>query len=73
MTENQKLREALQAYPTRYEIYDDIGELEASIEMFDAECSEINLKTRIHSPESFKELSAAILKCLKTMHPKEKV
>lgn len=61
------------AYPTRYEIYDDIGELEASIEMFDAECSEINLKTRIHSPESFKELSAAILKCLKTMHPKEKV
>lgn len=58
------------AYPTRYEIYDDIGELEASIEMFDAECSEINLKTRIHSPESFKELSAAILKCLKTMHPK---
>lgn len=58
------------AYPTRYQIYDDIGELEASIEMFDAECSEIDLKGRVHSPESFKDLSATILKCLKTMHPK---
>ena len=60
-------------YPTRYEIYDDLGELEASIEMFDAECSEIDLKGRVHCPESFKDLSAKILKCLKTMHPKEKV
>lgn len=60
------------AYPTRYEIYDDLGELEATIEMFDAECSEINLKGRVHCPETFKDLSAQILKCLKTMHPKEK-
>lgn len=58
------------AYPTRYEIYDDFGELEASIEMFDAECSEIYLKGKVHCPESFKDLSATILKCLKTMHPK---
>ena len=65
-----KKKPLYKAYPTRYEIYNDLGELEATIEMFDDKCSEIDLKGRLHHPDTFKELSATILKCLKTMHPK---
>ena len=57
------------AVPTRYEIYEDIDsdEPEAVIEMFDAGCSRVEIKT-VQSPTSWEHLSAAINACLREMH-----
>ena len=57
------------AVPTRYEIYEDIDsdEPEAVIEMFDAGCSRVEIKT-VQSPTTWEHLSAAIGACLREMH-----
>ena len=59
-------------YPTRYEIYDpEIGELCAIIECNDEATSTVTVLDKIHTAESFKELSVKIIEALKLMHPKE--
>jgi hypothetical protein len=57
------------AVPTRYEIYDDLSsdEPDAVIEMFDAGCSRVEIKS-VQSPTTWEHLSAAIGACLREMH-----
>ena len=59
-------------YPIKYEVYDpDIGELYATIECNDEATSTVQLLDKIHTAESFEELSVKIIEALKLMHPKE--
>lgn len=61
-------------YPVKYEIYDpDVGELCAIIECNDEATSTVQLLDKIHTAESFEELSVKIIEALKLMHPKENV
>ena len=57
------------AVPTRYEIYDgdDSDDPDAVIEMFDAGCSRVEIKT-VQSPTTWEHLSATIGECLREMH-----
>jgi hypothetical protein len=62
----------LKLYPTKIEIHDDeVQQLMATVEMFDEACSDIEIKT-VCCPESWPELSDAILEALKMMHKPEK-
>lgn len=57
------------AFPTRYEIYDDLSsdKPDAVIEMFGAGCSRVEIKS-VQSPTTWEHLSAAIGACLREMH-----
>lgn len=60
-------------YPIKYEVYDpDAGELCATIECNDEATSTVKVLDKVHTAESFEELSVKIIEALKLMHPKEK-
>lgn len=61
---------SIQVTPTRFELHYPHEELAATIEMFDAECSHIEIKSVV-SPATWPELSDAICKALKQMHPEK--
>lgn len=59
-------------YPMKYEIIDeDVHLLCASIECNDELTSVVKLLDKVHTAESFEELSVKIIEALKLMHPKE--
>ena len=59
-------------YPVKYEIIDeDDHSLCASIECNDELTSVVKLLDKVHTAESFEELSVKIIEALKLMHPKE--
>lgn len=61
-----------QLYPVKYEIYDpEVEALYATIECNDESTSVVKLLDKIHTAESFEELSVKIIEALKLMHPKE--
>lgn len=61
-------------YPVKYEIYDpELGELCATVECNDEASSTVLVLDKIHTAESFEELSVKIIEALKLMHPKENV
>ena len=63
-----------QLYPVKYEIYDpEVEALCATIECNDEATSTVQLLDKIHTAESFEELSVKIIEALKLMHPKENV
>ena len=57
----------IESTPTKFEIY-DCKNLIAKVKMFDDVASSIKIKTFV-SPETWPELSDAILDALKLMHP----
>lgn len=57
----------IESTPTKFEIYDGQSLL-AKIKMFDDVASSIKIKTLV-SPETWPELSDAILRALRQMHP----
>lgn len=59
-------------YPMKYEIIDeDLHLLCATIECNDESTSVVKLLDKVHTAESFKELSDKIIEALQLMHPKE--
>ena len=58
----------IKATPTEFELHSADCELVAKLSMFDEECSTIEIRSVV-SPETWPELSAAILEALKQMHP----
>ena len=59
-------------YPMKYDIIDeDAHSLCASIECNDELTSVVKLLDKVHTAESFEELSVKIIEALKLMHPKE--
>ena len=61
-------------YPIKYEVYDpEVDALCAIIECHDEATSTVEVLDKIHTAESFEELSAKIIEALKLMHPKEDV
>lgn len=59
-------------YPMKYEIIDeDTHVLCASIKCNDESTSVVKLLDKVHTAESFKELSDKIIEALQLMHPKE--
>ena len=61
-------------YPMKYEVYDlDSDIICASIECNDEVTSTVQVLDKIHTAESFEELSVKIIEALKLMHPKENV
>ena len=57
-------------YPTKYEIIDqDDHRLCASIKCNDESTSVVELIDKVHTAESFEELSVKIIQALKLMHP----
>lgn len=61
---------SIQITPTRFELHYPHEELAATVEMFDAECSHIEIKSVV-SPATWPELSDAICQALKQMHPEK--
>ena len=60
----------LKVEPTGYEITDtETGDMMAKIQCFDEACSSIDLCGRVHTTESWAELSKAIFKALAQLHP----
>ena len=57
----------IESTPTKFEIYDG-QTLIAKVKMFDDVASSIKIKTLV-SPETWPELSDAILRALRKMHP----
>lgn len=58
----------IKATPTEFELYSADGELVAKLSMFDEGCSAVEIRSVV-SPDTWPELSAAILEALKQMHP----
>lgn len=59
----------IESTPTKFEIYDG-QTLIAKVKMFDDVASNIKINTLV-SPETWPELSGAILEALRLMHPEK--
>lgn len=59
----------LRVEPVKFEVYNEFNELIAKVECQDETCSSVELCVFAHTLESWAELSSAIGKALKQLHP----
>jgi hypothetical protein len=59
-----------QAYPTKFEVYDEYGECIVKIEAFDEDSSNVKIDT-VMTPETWLEVSVEVHKCLLLIHPEK--
>jgi len=62
----QSKAQMIEAFPTKFEIYDDAKNALATIEARDECCAEVKIDTWVN-PQSWQEISAKILECLVAM------